>query len=244
MSFLFSSVASSANPCAKSDGTNEKEISIPKPVLVRQNALEKASPQGSVAALSQGKAGVRRSMKPVKFATATKLSLTGSSNTAYNTVQALTPMNGLDGNSIAALFDQIRVESIDFWCRLEWSNAPAVGTGYGCVAYSPLTNTALSTAQAALLMGDSTGPIGGSLVHNPSSSSVTAHGFVHFRARVPKGTGLNPNTSTEIVGGSWFASDDNNAVVGYLLPYAEQVSSSTATLTIFIRYNMSARYRT
>jgi hypothetical protein len=255
MSFLFGTSAVSASS-ATSKEKSEKSVGAVKDDSVKTPDVKPKESEGATASkvmrwlsgtglsFLQNKAGHSRLKKPVKVQTSEKFVLTGSSNTLYNTVQALTAASGADASALSALFDQMKVESVDIWVRVEWSNAPVAGTAW-CLGFSPSTNTALTAVRHSLLMSESSGPVGAGLTLNPSPTGQgTPNGFLHFRAKVPGGTALNPSVSSELVGGSWFATTDASAICGYLTPVIEAGGSTTPTMTVFVRYNCLARYRT
>lgn len=191
------------------------------------------------------KGGKNGMSKPVPMRVTSRLTLTSGANSAYNTTQAITPLTYTDASSIIGLFDEMRVTSVEVWWRIETSAAPS-GSKCAVLGWSPSSSDTLAAVDGALALQQMSGPVGVGLTLNPSPAAYTKTGMLFHRFKIKGPTPvLNPGTSSEIVAGGWFSSQDVNAVCGYLLPYVDAMGGSvTSTMTVLLRVNLECRART
>jgi len=102
------------------------------------------------------------------------------------------------------------------------------GSGFGIglsggLAFDSTNPTAYSSLTELPVAENSLAPvrIDGSLA---SPGPVSKTGYLSWGARIPRQPSVSPAVSSAIVGGSWFALNDNTCIVGYLKPYLENGS--------------------
>jgi hypothetical protein len=175
------------------------------------------------------------------------IGVTGTANTAYTTVLALTSGNWLEFSSFAALFDEYRVTHFELYWRVVGTATAGAGVSVQASAiwmFDPTSNTVLTGVGQGMESDQNTGPhvvmdsccrdpaasgsVGG-INQNQTSSpivQVSKNGFWQKKFKVPSGTQLNPGTSGLIVNGAWTSTQDATVVHGYLKPYIEAMGTN------------------
>jgi hypothetical protein len=175
---------------------------------------------------------------------------TSSADTPISAVQSLKPSNTTEWSDASALFDEARCVGFTFFvmCGIAGGNGSAAGTSAG-FAFDPINNTAYSAIAEMIVVEHGISPI---LLQQTTSTPsswgaagpVTKTGYLKWGAKVSPGPTLNPGTSTEIVGGSWFGIQDSGPIVGYLKPFVEQAGGTATTwYRALVVYHMEFRTR-
>jgi len=76
------------------------------------------------------------------------------------------------------------------------------------------------------------------------TNAVSKTGYLAWGARIPRQPSVSPAVSSAIVGGSWFALNDNTCIVGYLKPYLENGSvAGTVSHRTYVMFELEVRRR-
>jgi len=185
-----------------------------------------------------------------------------AANTAYSTVQALTPMGSTEGGNFQAVFDEVKTVGVSVHFTMASQsdgNACSPQPTFGILSYDPSSTTALTSVAGGMEIDQFSGPyqIAPMVNVTATGTSTAAAGYTTIsplpttrtgmytkKFRVMGKTVLNPGTSTEIVGGSWVSTQDSNQIVGYLKPYFEAAGAHNETLAfVFVMYHVIFRSR-
>jgi len=185
-----------------------------------------------------------------------------AANTAYNTVQALTPMGSTEGGNFSTIFDEIKTVGVTVhFSTFSVGDGNACGPQptFGILSYDPSSTTALGSVAAGIEIAEKFGPFslatqtyatGNNTVTTVSGYNaclplaVTKTGVYTKKFKIMGKTVLNPGTSTEIVGGSWVSTQDSNQIVGYLKPYFEAAGAHNETgAIVWVEYHVIFRSR-
>jgi len=188
--------------------------------------------------------------KPVAITLVHDVNNAGSFNTLYNTVFPLQVGGTTEFSSVQALWDEIKVKSIDvdiFPSTLSTAD-PGGGTMLGVIAYDPCNSgtfsspiTASESEQHKVVVLHPSFPAGANS-YWPGEGAGKDH--LKWHIRVKSGTQTNPTISNEVATGLWHATTDANAIDGYLKPAFEAFTATRIGFRLFVRYNCLVRQRT
>jgi len=185
-----------------------------------------------------------------------------AANTAYSTVQALTPMGSTEGGNFSTIFDEVKTVGVTVHFStftLSDGNTAAPQPTFGILGYDPSSTTALGSVAAGIEIAEKFGPFSLQTllpvtINAPSGpaagyvsvapTQTTKTGLYMKKFKIMGKTVLNPGTSTEIVGGSWVSTQDSNQIVGYLKPYFEAAGAHMETgAIVWVEYHVIFRSR-
>lgn len=165
--------------------------------------------------------------------------------TTYTTVIPIVPSDSTEYSAIAALYDEIRVDSIDMILVLgpEVSYTTFIPALWG-IAFDPLSSAALSSTtnivqhSQHLLWGMGVN----SQVTTPTA--VAQNGLLHATFRVPPGEARS-TASAAIFGHVFSSTSDTGDIYGYLKPYWKSLGATgTHGFEMIVTLNVTVRSRT
>lgn len=190
------------------------------------------------------KAGKGGMTKPVPMRVTSRYALTSAANTAYTATTAITPLGMTDSSGISSVFDEFRATSVEMWWKIETSAAPIINR-LAMIGWSPSSSDSITSIEDGVALQQFSGPAGVGLTLNPSPAPYAPYGLFYKRFKIHGPTPVSNTGNSNVVAGGWFAAQDINATVGYLLPYSDAMGgSTTATFTVVVRVNLECRART
>lgn len=177
---------------------------------------------------------------------------TSAVGTALTSVRALKPGDATEWSALAGLFDECQVTALTLHTQLTTQLAPTgAGVDWAC-AFDPADSTVYSSVVTILPSAWHIGPFRLWPTYNPAVSLgqnmtvVQRNGsYIKWGVKLNKGSTLNPATSAEVVGGSYFATQDSGVIVGYLKPYCPVITgATTSSIGHYVVYHCNFRNRT
>lgn len=169
-----------------------------------------------------------------------------TANTAYATVQSLSPANTGEITSVANLYDEIIVDGFSFRYSFSGSGTLIAGCYPSILAYDPIEVAVLSSVlngmqheQKSLFFYNVTTASGS------MDQTVSTHGHITWDVRVKLSSARNQDDA-KLFGHDWSnTSGSNAAIYGYFKPYIP-VLGATGVLNVGIitTFHCRARCRT
>lgn len=171
---------------------------------------------------------------------------TSAANTAFTTVQNLTPVAAPDAVTYAGVYDICRTIGFEVilipFVTTTVSGAPtnAGAVACGALAYDSANAGAYSTLAEVLGSNQYLGPW--AHVIGPLFDGHKG-GIIKAKWRVPRPV-VDPGLVTDLLDSNWVATSDTSVLVGYLKPYLEAAGGALSTvLRIYVIYDMEFRAR-
>jgi len=183
----------------------------------------------------------------MRFNTAVRNTMTGSSGAFYGPVYNLVPNSTsvTEAVALAALFDEARCVSVTFHCRVTGSAPATANNSAWGVVYDSANSGGYSSVIGTLIGAQHMGPIAINDVAGAQTVAQTKTGYYSWKVKVPPNAPTaGGGVASEQVGSNWFATQDVNACVGYLKWAVDATSSVTYTVDAQIVYHMEYRMRT
>jgi hypothetical protein len=171
-----------------------------------------------------------------------RLSPAGVTATFFAPVKPLLPNNSTnvtEAAQFATLFDEQRCIGVTVHNRCA-ANLQVI-QGAWALVFDVANSGAYTSVAGTLVTGQRMGPVSLNFGYGTVPETNTGYHIRRFHTL----NSLPPTTANpELVGGSWFASTDSNAVVGYLKYAADAISGGAVQFDTFIVYHMEYRERT
>jgi hypothetical protein len=172
---------------------------------------------------------------------------TSATSTFFAPVETLQP-NGTgttESVALSSLFDEMRTTSVDVYTRVQSGTTALIAAAWG-VAFDPANSAAYTSVAGTLLAAQHIGPI--AIGEGNTAGAVMAMnptGFIHRRFKtMAAAPTAAASAANETVGGNWFATSDNAAVVGYVKFAIDAISGQSSTADLFVVFNTEYRSRT
>jgi len=185
-------------------------------------------------------------MKPMSVKLNYRLALASSAQTAFNTVQSITPANSSEFAGFAALYDEMIVDGGHYEFIAHTTAVIQAGNLWGAIAFDPI-NFGVYTSTSAVCEANQHRLF--PFVVNLGPSVVQPIGPLQHRFawRSPKGKSARTSGSsnTTAFAGEWSACQDASDNYGFLKPYFEAGATGVVTnVSGFVFLNCRFRSRT
>jgi len=226
------------------DGADQKALSVPdmgttpveRPGVSLMEKKDNLLGRGVGGGFSRAMVVATRAKRPQKLSLKMVQDFgtyTSSANSAFSSVAQLKPASNAEWSEAAGLFSEARCVGIDFLIAAGLTHistdsvSPSPTAGF---VFDPANSASLGAVAETLIFDHHLAPVmllssGLNSTSSSSTQSTSRGGWLKFSAKLSPGPTLNPDTSTEVVGGGWFATSATNAIIGYLKPYLEAVGA-------------------
>jgi len=186
-----------------------------------------------------------------------------ATNTGTAYTLAVLPNNVTESSAFASIFDEVKVTAITVhWSvgiNVSASGGQSASQPRGVLGFDPTVSTALTSTSDGMELDQVDGPVSiaaggvyslsatttlytGAVSNVPLASTRT--GFWTKTFKVPPAVVLNPDISSEIVGGAWVSTQATNAIAGYVKAWIEGTGPNTqSVLDAFIVMHVHYRSR-
>lgn len=207
------------------------DVKLTRAVVFSKNALTRGGVRGV-------------GLKPVKTTLSFKTSAASGANAALTAVIPIEPASSSNFASFAAIYDEIKVDSVDFHFVVAVT-APVNSINMGVLVYDPVDATVLSSVAQGADYKQSTLFVLPSSVAGTTAFPLaeTKNGFMQFHVKQPRGTQLSSTVTTNFTG-SWTNCQDSADTYGWIKPYIEATgAASVSDLFGIVKMHVTFRSR-